>query len=138
APDDRLIEWLRGKAGRDFTPLYPDPDANYLAVHHFDASTLEPMVARPHTVDNVVPISEVAGTPVQQAFLGTCTNGRLEDLAAAAGVLRGRHVAAGTRLLVIPASSRVYMDAMEQGYLTTLMEAGAVIGTPGCGPCMGN
>ncbi len=138
APDDRLIEWLRGKAGRDFTPLYPDPDANYLAVHHFDASTLEPMVARPHTVDNVVPISEVAGTPVQQAFLGTCTNGRLEDLAAAAEVLRGRHVAAGTRLLVIPASSRVYMDAMEQGYLTTLMEAGAVIGTPGCGPCMGN
>lgn len=138
APDDRLIEWLRGKANRDFTPLYPDPDAKYLAVHHFDASTLEPMVARPHTVDNVVPISQVAGTPVQQAFLGTCTNGRLEDLAAAAEVLRGRHVAAGTRLLVIPASSRVYMDAMEQGYLTTLMEAGAVIGTPGCGPCMGN
>lgn len=138
APDDRLIEWLRGKASRDFTPLYPDPDASYLAVHHFDASTLEPMVARPHTVDNVVPISEVAGTPVQQAFLGTCTNGRLEDLAAAAEVLRGRHVAVGTRLLVIPASSRVYMDAMAQGYLTTLMEAGAVIGTPGCGPCMGN
>ncbi len=138
APDDRLLEWLQGRANRDFTPLYPDPDANYLAVHHFDASKLEPMVARPHTVDNVVPISEVAGTPVQQAFLGTCTNGRLEDLAAAADVLRGRHVAAGTRLLVIPASSRVYLDAMEQGYLTTLMEAGAVIGTPGCGPCMGN
>lgn len=138
APDDRLLEWLQGRANRDFTPLYPDPDANYLAVHHFDASTLEPMVARPHTVDNVVPISEVAGTPVQQAFLGTCTNGRLEDLAAAADVLRGRHVAPGTRLLVIPASSRVYLDAMEQGYLTTLMEAGAVIGTPGCGPCMGN
>lgn len=138
APDDRLLEWLSDRASRDFTPLYPDADANYLAVHHFDASTLEPMVARPHTVDNVVPISEVAGTRVQQAFLGTCTNGRLEDLASAAAVLRGRKVAAGTRLLVIPASSRVYMEAMEQGYLTTLMEAGAVIGTPGCGPCMGN
>jgi 3-isopropylmalate/(R)-2-methylmalate dehydratase large subunit len=138
APDDRLLAWLQVRATRDFTPLYPDPDAKYLAVHHFDASTLEPMVARPHTVDNVVPISEVAGTPVQQAFLGTCTNGRLEDLAAAAEVIRGRKVAKGTRLLVIPASSRVYMDAMEQGYLTTLMEAGAVIGTPGCGPCMGN
>ena len=138
APDDRLLAWLQVRATRDFTPLYPDPDAKYQAVHHFDASTLEPMVARPHSVDNVVPISEVAGTPVQQAFLGTCTNGRLEDLAAAAEVIRGRKVAKGTRLLVIPASSRVYMDAMEQGYLTTLMEAGAVIGTPGCGPCMGN
>ena len=138
APDDRLLAWLQERATRDFTPLYPDPDAKYLAVHHFDASTLEPMVARPHTVDNVVPISEVAGTAVQQAFLGTCTNGRLEDLAAAAEVIRGRKVAKGTRFLVIPASSRVYMDAMEQGYLMTLMEAGAVIGTPGCGPCMGN
>lgn len=138
APDNRLLEWLQSRARHDFTPLYPDRDANYLAVHHYDVATLEPMVSRPHTVDNVVPISEVAGTRVQQAFLGTCTNGRLEDLAAAAGVLRGRHVAVGTRLLVIPASSRVYLDAMEQGYLTTLMEAGAVIGTPGCGPCMGN
>lgn len=138
APDTRLLEWLEERATREFTPLYPDPDASYLAVHRYDVSTLEPMVARPHSVDNVVPISEVAGTRVQQAFLGTCTNGRLEDLAAAAEVLRGRKVAAGTRLLVIPASSRVYMDAMEQGYLTTLMEAGAVIGTPGCGPCMGN
>jgi homoaconitase/3-isopropylmalate dehydratase large subunit len=86
----------------------------------------------------VVPLSQVAGTRVQQAFLGTCTNGRLEDIAEAARVLTGRRVAPGTRLLVIPASSQVLQDAMRQGYLATLLEAGAVIGTPGCGPCMGN
>jgi homoaconitase/3-isopropylmalate dehydratase large subunit len=80
----------------------------------------------------------VAGTPVQQAFLGTCTNGRLEDIAAAAEIVRGRHVADGTRLLVIPASSKIMQDAMRMGYLRTLIDAGAVIGTPGCGPCMGN
>jgi len=80
----------------------------------------------------------VAGIPVQQAFLGTCTNGRLEDIAAAAHVVRGLRVAAGTRFLVIPASSQVYQDALALGYIQTLVEAGAVIGVPGCGPCMGN
>jgi len=138
APDERIFQWLKGRASRDFTPLYPDHDARYLATHRYDASRLEPMIACPHSVDNVVPLSEVAGTRVQQAFIGTCTNGRLEDLAAAATVLDGRQIAAGTRMLVIPASSRVYLDALAQGCIATLMEAGAVIGTPGCGPCMGN
>jgi 3-isopropylmalate/(R)-2-methylmalate dehydratase large subunit len=118
--------------------LVPDPDAHYVAEHIFDASTVEPQVACPHTVDNVVPLSQVAGTRVQQAFLGTCTNGRLEDIAEAARVLSGQRVATGTRLLVIPASSQVLQDATRLGYLETLLEAGAVLGTPGCGPCMGN
>jgi homoaconitase/3-isopropylmalate dehydratase large subunit len=83
-------------------------------------------------------LSQVAGTRVHQAFLGTCTNGRLEDIAEAAQVLAGRRVAPGTRLLVIPASAQVMQDAMRLGYLETLLAAGAVIGTPGCGPCMGN
>ena len=99
---------------------------------------LEPYVACPHTVDNVAALSAVAGTRVQQAFIGTCTNGRLEDLAAAAAVLRGRQVAAGTRLLVIPASSTVLKAALAAGYIATLVDAGAFIGVPGCGPCMGN
>ncbi len=120
------------------TALYPDPDAAYSARHVFDASAIEPSVACPHTVDNVAPVSAVAGTRVQQAFLGTCTNGRLEDLAQAAAILAGRHVAQGTRLLVIPASSEVYRDALRAGYIETFIEAGAVIGPPGCGPCMGN
>ena len=118
--------------------LYPDPDAIYLAEYHYDVSQLEPMIALPHRVDKVKPVSEVRGVRVQQAFLGTCTNGRLEDLAAAAEVVRGRAVAAGTRFIVIPASSEVYMAALRAGYIETLLAAGAAIGTPGCGPCMGN
>jgi 3-isopropylmalate/(R)-2-methylmalate dehydratase large subunit len=118
--------------------LYPDPNAPYTAEYHFDAGALEPMIACPHTVDNVVPLSEVVGTRVHQAFIGTCTNGRLEDLAAAAEVLRGKRVAAGTRLVVIPASSEVLSEALRLGYIQTFVEAGALVGPPGCGPCMGN
>lgn len=118
--------------------LFPDRDAVYAVTHVFDAAQLEPFVACPHTVDHVKPLSQVRGTRVQQAFLGTCTNGRLEDLAAAAAVVRGKQVAAGTRLIVIPASSVVLREALAAGYLQTLLEAGAVLGTPGCGPCMGN
>jgi homoaconitase/3-isopropylmalate dehydratase large subunit len=118
--------------------LFPDPDAHYASEYRYDASQLEPFVACPHTVDNVKPLSAVQGIRVQQAFLGTCTNGRLEDIAAAAEILRGRTIASGTRMIVIPASSEVLRDALAQGYLQTLLDAGAVLGTPGCGPCMGN
>ncbi|MCS7059731.1 MAG: 3-isopropylmalate dehydratase large subunit [Anaerolineae bacterium] len=118
--------------------LYPDADAVYIATHVYDASTLEPMIAKPHRVDNVVPLSEVRGVRVQQAFLGTCTNGRLEDLAAACAVLQGKRIARGTRMVVIPASSEVLQEATRLGYISTFLEAGAVIGVPGCGPCMGN
>lgn len=118
--------------------LYPDDGAPYAAHHRYDAGALEPTIACPQTVDNVTPLSAVAGTRVQQAFLGTCTNGRLEDIAAAAAIVAGRTVAAGTRFLVIPASSRVLNDALQAGYIQTLVAAGAVIGVPGCGPCMGN
>jgi 3-isopropylmalate/(R)-2-methylmalate dehydratase large subunit len=140
-PDQVTLEWLGDKIpliSRDVMHLLPDPDARYLGEYTFDASPVEPQIACPHTVDNVLPLSQVAGRRVQQAFLGTCTNGRLEDLAEAARVLEGRHVANGTRLLIIPASSQVLREAVRLGYLETLLEAGAVIGTPGCGPCMGN
>ena len=96
------------------------------------------MVACPHTVDHVKPLSAVKGTRVDQAFLGTCTNARFEDLAAAAEVLQGRRVALGTRMIVIPASAQVYRQALQAGHLDTFMSAGAVIQSPGCGPCMGN
>ena len=118
--------------------LFPDEGAAYSAMYHYQADELEPTVSCPHTVDNVAPLSAVAGTEIQQAFIGTCTNGRLEDIAEAAEVVRGRQVAAGTRLLVIPASSLVLQESMERGYIQALVAAGAVIGTPGCGPCMGN
>jgi len=118
--------------------LYPDADAPYTARYRYQAGELETYVACPHSVDNVTPIAQVAGTHIDQAFLGTCTNGRLEDLAAAVEVIRGRHVAPGVRFLVIPASSQVLAAALERGYIQAFVEAGAVIGVPGCGPCMGN
>ena len=118
--------------------IYADPDATYRTEVHYDASTLEPMIAKPHRVDNVVPLSAVKGTRIQQAFLGTCTNGRLEDIVAACEVVKGKHIAHGTRFLVIPASSEILKEAMTLGYISTLLDAGAVIGVPGCGPCMGN
>jgi 3-isopropylmalate/(R)-2-methylmalate dehydratase large subunit len=96
------------------------------------------MVACPHTVDNVKPLSEVRGIKIDQAFLGTCTNGRLDDLAAAAAVLSGRKIAPGKRMIVIPASVDVYLEALDAGYLETFLKAGAVVESPGCGPCMGN
>jgi homoaconitase/3-isopropylmalate dehydratase large subunit len=117
--------------------IYPAEDAIYASTHIINADEIELKIACPHAVDNVKPLSAVKGTRIQQAFLGTCTNGRLEDLAAAAEIINGKRVAAGTRLLVIPASSEVYLDALKAGYVQTLIEAGAVFGTPGCGPCMG-
>ena len=127
---------LCAQAGR--RSLFPDEGAEYRAAYRYAAADLEPTVACPHSVDNAAPISQVAGVRVQQAFIGTCTNGRLEDLAAAAAVLKGRRVASGTRLLVIPASSIVLQEALRRGYVETLLAAGATLGTPGCGPCMGN
>ncbi|MBX3064952.1 MAG: 3-isopropylmalate dehydratase large subunit [Anaerolineae bacterium] len=138
APDDQIFEYLKGRAKRPYTPIYPDADAVYQAEYHYDVSQLEPLVACPDSPDNVQPVSAVAGTVVQQAFIGTCTNGRLEDIAAAAEIVSGKHVAVGTRLLVVPASSVVLQEALKRGYIQTLVEAGAVIGVPGCGPCMGN
>ncbi len=135
-PDRAVFDYLEPRRTRDYTPLYPDPDAEYVAEYTLDVSALEPQVAQPHRPDRVVPLSAVAGQPIQQAFLGTCTNGRLEDLRAAAEVLRGQRVRC--RMIVIPASSQVYRDALREGIIETLLEAGAAIGTPGCGPCMGN
>lgn len=138
APDEKVFAYLEGRARRRYEPVYPDPDAHYEVDLTYDAGEIEPMVARPHTVDNVAPLSQVAGTHVDQAFLGTCTNARLEDLAAAAEVMQGRKVAPGTRMIVIPASAEVYREALKAGYIATFVEAGAVIESPGCGPCMGN
>jgi 3-isopropylmalate/(R)-2-methylmalate dehydratase large subunit len=137
-PDQIVFDYLTARARRPYTPIYPDPDAVYAREVEYDAATIEPMVACPHSVDRVVPISQVAGTHVDQAFLGTCTNARIEDLAVAAEVLRGRTVAPGTRMIVIPASSLVYIEALKAGYIQTFVEAGAVVESPGCGPCMGN
>jgi 3-isopropylmalate/(R)-2-methylmalate dehydratase large subunit len=135
-PDDDVFAYLEPKRRREYTPVYPDADAKYDAQYEINVSELSPVIALPHSPDNVVSLQLALGAPVQQAFLGTCTNGRYEDLAAAARVLAGRRVA--IRLIVIPASAEVLLKATKTGVLQTLIEAGATIGTPGCGPCMGN
>ena len=135
-PDDMIFDYLNENATRDFTPIYPDADAQYSGDYIINLSDLEPYVAMPHSPGNAVKLSEAIGKPVQQAFIGTCTNGRYEDLEAAADVLRGKQVK--IRTIVIPASSQVLLKATQTGVLQTLIEAGATIGTPGCGPCMGN
>jgi 3-isopropylmalate/(R)-2-methylmalate dehydratase large subunit len=140
--DETLLEYLESRTGRtipDSPNFSPDPDARYEKVLEIDVArdVPEPQVACPHSVDNVRPLSEVRGTPVHQAVVGSCTNGRLEDLAAAAEVVRGQRVHPRTRLLVIPASQRILLEAIRLGYIQTLIEAGAMINPPGCGPCVG-
>jgi 3-isopropylmalate/(R)-2-methylmalate dehydratase large subunit len=137
-PDQVVFDYLKDRAQREYEAIYPDQDAAYSLEAEYDAQKIEPMIACPHTVDNVKPLSEVQGTKIDQAFLGTCTNGRLDDLATAAEVLKGQKLAAGKRMVVIPASEEVYLAALQAGYLETFIEAGAVIESPGCGPCMGN
>jgi 3-isopropylmalate/(R)-2-methylmalate dehydratase large subunit len=143
APDQAVFDFLAQRARIPCEQIaaraiHPDPDATYAAEFDLYLDRLEPLVACPHSVDNVQPLSAVAGQHIDMAFIGTCTNGRLEDLAAAASVLRHRRIHPGTRLLVIPASNQIYLDALQMGYLDVFIEAGAVIGVPGCGPCMGN
>jgi 3-isopropylmalate/(R)-2-methylmalate dehydratase large subunit len=137
-PDQKVFDFLKDRAQREYQPVYPDPDAVYAQEITYRGEDIEPMIACPHTVDNVKPLSEVRGTHIDQAFLGTCTNGRLDDLAAAAAVLEGRQIAEGRRMIVIPASQAIYLAALQKGYLETFIKAGAVVESPGCGPCMGN
>ena len=142
-PDQAVFDFLAQRAAIpreqiEARAIYPDEGATYATEYDLHLDRLEPLVACPHSVDNVQPLSQVAGQHVDMAFIGTCTNGRLEDLAAAAQVLRGQTVHPGTRLLVVPASNQVYMDALREGCLEVFIEAGAAIGVPGCGPCMGN
>lgn len=138
-PDQETVRYLRQEAGvKQIPELFgPDPDAAYDQVVEIDASKLEPQIAFPHTVDNVKPVGQAKGIKVQQIVIGSCTNGRLDDLAVAAGILKGKKVAKGVRMLVFPASTRIYQQALQKGYLETFMKAGAVVMNSGCGPCLG-
>ena len=122
---------------REPSPVAPDPDALYAQTIEIDTSALEPQIAKPHAVGNVSPIGEVAGTAIAEGYLGTCTNGRLEDFAIAANIMEGRKIHPDVRLVVAPASKDIYLDAMAAGYIQTFVEAGASVVTPGCGPCVG-
>ncbi|MFC1796008.1 3-isopropylmalate dehydratase large subunit [Pseudomonadota bacterium] len=138
-PDDETCRYLRDEAGvaDDLDLFAPDPDAVYDQIVEIDVTQMTPQIACPHTVDNVKPIGEVMGTKVDQIVVGSCTNGRLDDLEVAAQILKGKQVATGTRMIVFPASWRIYTDALNRGFLGDLTAAGAVVCNPGCGPCLG-
>jgi 3-isopropylmalate/(R)-2-methylmalate dehydratase large subunit len=137
-PCDKVtIRYLKSRAQRKFRPVSPDPQAQYEKEYEFNVSRLGPMLACPHTVDNVKPVQEVLGTAVHQAFLGSCTNGRSDDMGEAARILKGRKVHPDVRLIVGPASRMEYLTAERKGYIRTLLEAGALILNPGCGACFG-
>jgi 3-isopropylmalate/(R)-2-methylmalate dehydratase large subunit len=137
--DEETIRYLRQEAGvkGKLELVLPDKDASYEQVIEVDVTKLVPQIACPHTVDNVKPIKEVAGKKVHQIVIGSCTNGRLDDLAVAAKILKGKKVAAHTRMLIFPASGRIYNQALAKGYVGEFMKAGAVVMNAGCGPCLG-
>lgn len=136
-PDEKTFEFLKNRAKADYSPVHSDPDADFEGILTYDLSTLEPQIACPHTVDNVKPVSAVAGTVFHQALIGTCTNGRLEDLKVAADILRGHTIASSVRVLVIPASRAEYLKALQEGIIEDFVRAGCIVLNPGCGPCLG-
>jgi len=136
-PDETTLSYLKGRIDRNFSIVRSDGGAEYSEEYEFDVSDMEPQVACPYRVDNVKPVSEIEGIPIDQAFIGSCTNGRLSDLRIAAKILKGRKVSRGTRLIVIPASQDVYREALREGLIEVLLESGAMICNPTCGPCIG-
>lgn len=136
-PNNKVIEYLKKRINREFIIDETDPDYEYSEVYTFDISNLSPQLAVPHSVDNVYPIEKVEKVKIDQAFIGSCTGGRLEDFEAAYKVLKGKKIHPDTRLVIIPASTEVLQRGMELGYIQGLIEAGATLATPGCGPCLG-
>jgi len=135
--DRETARYLEGRIDDEYTVFSTDPHAEYTARRVFDVSDLTPQIAKPHRVDNVVPLAEAAGIKVDQVVIGSCTNGRIDDLRAAAGILRDRKVSTKVRLLIVPGSRSIYLQAIREGLMETFIEAGAVILNPGCGPCLG-
>jgi homoaconitate hydratase family protein len=134
-PDPLTFDFIRGRAKAEFDSLYSDDNAAFYQTLEFDVTQIPPGVAKPHTVDNYAPIQELEGTKIDQALIGTCTNGRLADLEAAASILNGKKVKA--RTLIIPASWEIYKEALTKGLIEIFIDAGAMVLNPGCGPCLG-
>jgi len=136
-PDGKTLGYVEKLAKRPFEPLRSDPDADYEKTLEIDVNRLEPMIACPHAVDNVKPVRSVEDVKIDQAFIGSCTNGRIEDLRAAARILRGKRISKGVRMIVTPASRRVYLQALREGLIEIFIEAGALVTNPTCGACFG-
>jgi 3-isopropylmalate/(R)-2-methylmalate dehydratase large subunit len=136
-PDEKTIAYVEQRAKRAFKSYSSDPDAEYVEVREYDVSLIEPQVAFPHLPENARPVGEAAGIEIDQVVIGSCTNGRIEDLRIAAKILAGRKVHPHLRVLVIPGTQQIYLQAMREGLLETFVEAGAAVSTPTCGPCLG-
>ncbi len=136
-PDETTIDYVKKRTREPFSPLESDLDAGYKKILDVDVTDLEPQVSCPHSVDNVKPISEVGEVEIDQAFIGSCTNGRLQDLRVGAELLKGRKVRKEVRLLVTPASQEVYEEALQESLIKIFLEAGAIVCNPTCGPCLG-
>ncbi|MGQ9558127.1 MAG: 3-isopropylmalate dehydratase large subunit [Desulfurispora sp.] len=137
APDEVTRQYVEGRAKRPYTFYQSDPDARYAAEYDFNVSRMEPAVACPHLPENVKPVSEVGHVPIDQAVIGSCTNGRMEDLRIAATILRGRKVNPNVRLIIFPGTQQIYLQALREGLIEIFIEAGAAVSTPTCGPCLG-
>jgi 3-isopropylmalate/(R)-2-methylmalate dehydratase large subunit len=136
-PDERVLQYIESVTEQEYQVLHTDPEFKYHSIYDFDMNKLVPQVAAPHSIDNVLPVTEVSGIKVNQIFIGSCTNGRLEDIEIAARILDGKQVNSDCRLIVIPASNRVMLEATKAGYVESLLQSGAAFSTPGCGPCLG-
>ncbi|MCK4590921.1 MAG: 3-isopropylmalate dehydratase large subunit [Candidatus Latescibacteria bacterium] len=137
APDQKTFDYVRARTDREFEPFYSDPDAKYSQVMEIDVTELEPMVAFPHLPSHGQPVSEIEQIKIDQAYLGSCTNGRIEDLRIAAQILKDRKIASGVRMIVVPATTQVWRQAMEEGLFEIFSDVGCAISTPTCGACLG-
>jgi len=135
--DKKALDWVKQHAKRTPKPVSADKEAKYAKTVEIDITKLEPQIAKPHTVDNVASVSQIGDIPVAQGLIGTCTNGRLEDFQISAKILKGKKVKEGCRLIIAPASKTILLDMIKDGTYQTLLEAGAIAVTPGCGPCVG-
>jgi len=137
-PTDEITEeYLKGRTDREYKIYRGDPDAEYEKIVEIDVNEIEPVVACPNLPSNVKPVREVKGVKIDQAVIGSCTNGRIEDLRVAAGLLKGRKVAPGVRVIIFPGTQQIYLDALREGLMEIFVEAGAAVSTPTCGPCLG-
>ncbi|MGE5390103.1 MAG: 3-isopropylmalate dehydratase large subunit [Deltaproteobacteria bacterium] len=137
AVDAKTLEYVKNRAKRPYTVYESDPDAKYFEVREYDVTDMEPVVAFPHLPENARPVSQAADVTIDQVVIGSCTNGRIEDLEIAAGLLKGKKVHPEIRVIIIPGTQQIYLEALRRGYIEAFVEAGAVVSTPTCGPCLG-
>ena len=136
-PDDITLAYIKERAQRPYNLYKSDPDAVYAEIREYDVSKMEPVVAFPHLPENTRPVSEAAGVSIDQVIIGSCTNGRVEDLEIAASLLKGKKVHPEIRVIIFPGTQQIYLEAMRRGFIETFIEAGAAVSTPTCGPCLG-